>query len=50
MEKTTEKKLSGAQKKRAWLNHPRVWEGGIWRLNIWQPHAKVLRGKPRNQP
>lgn len=41
------KKPSGAQKKREWLNRKRIFENGIWRLNIWQPHERVLRGKPR---
>lgn len=43
-----EKKLSGAQRKRAWAERERTLdEKGVLRLNIWQPHERVLRGKVR---
>jgi hypothetical protein len=43
-------KVSGARKRRA-LRYPGPYswdrKTNIWRLNIWQPHARVMRGKPR---
>ncbi len=41
------KKPSGAQRKKD--TRKRVKRDGVWRLDIWQPHAKVLRGKVRDE-
>lgn len=41
------KRISGAQKRRDAWNRPRTLINGVWRLNIWQPHEKVLRGRPK---
>lgn len=40
------KKPSGAQRRKD--RRKRVLRGGVWRLNIWQPHARVLRGRVRD--
>lgn len=37
------KRPSGAQRRRD--NRPRFLRDGVWSLNIWQPHPRVLRGK-----
>lgn len=39
------KKLSGAQRKKDERERVRDEKTGVLKLGIWQPHAKVLRGR-----
>jgi hypothetical protein len=40
-------RLSGAQRRKD--TRPRTLQGGVWRLNIWRPHPRVARGRPRSE-
>jgi len=42
-------KLNRSQKRQEWLNRTRTLRDGVWRLDLWQPHPKVPRGKPRKE-
>ena len=37
------KRLSGAQRRKD--TRTRILRDGIWRLDVWQPHDRVKRGK-----
>lgn len=44
---THPKRKSGAQRRKEWMKRPYKLINGVWCLDLWQPHPRVLRGKPR---